>query len=80
MTAKASSYYLALSVDVDRGEATVYLALYDEANVLLVQHRDTWVTFCWTWKDLVEYVERRWLAAGGELANLSRPSPYVDLT
>lgn len=78
--AEPTRYVLVLDVDVANGVADIALNLFDEHGTPLAQLTDNWVTFCWTWKDLVEYVEKRWSLHGGNLPAVSRPSPYVDLT
>jgi hypothetical protein len=81
MTSRASRYNVLLKVDVENGMAEMFLDLLDEHQVLLATYDDKWTTFCWTWKDLVEYIERRYVAAGGDVnGSLLSPSPYVDLS
>lgn len=81
MTDTPRAYRLSLDVDLEGGECSVHLRIYGEENALLSYDHDRWTTFCWTWQDLVRYVETRWQAAGGTLnVSLNRPSPFVDLT
>jgi hypothetical protein len=75
-------YHMSISTEVPSGTVHLYLALYDE-NHDLVQEPITrdWSSFCFTWQDLVHWIEARWVEAGGTLnVSLNRPSPFVDLT
>lgn len=73
-------YILTLDVDVADGMAQMFLEFRTPDGTLIASFDEAWTTFCWTWKDVVEYLERRWAIHGGKATVLSRPSPYIDLT
>jgi hypothetical protein len=54
---------------------------YDEDGVPIETFTSEWTAFCWTWKDLIEWLERRYVECGGTLnVSIHRPSPFVDLS
>jgi hypothetical protein len=75
-------YTLYLNVDVIGGTAAFDLTIYDEHGTEPLHHvtQPITTTFCYTWKDLVEQIERHFMLAGAPNFNLSRPSPYLDLS
>lgn len=79
MTAVPYRYYLTLHVTPTADTASVYVSLWDEAGVFLAEVEGHLALFCTTWQDVAQHVEEVWLAHGGQLPPLSRPSPYVAL-
>lgn len=80
--ATPSSYYMTVSSGVNVGEFRAYVQLYDEDNQPVGPCKTLeGTTFCWTWKDLVLWLEGHFTENGGVLNNaIHRPSPFVDLT
>lgn len=76
-----ATYYLAVHAGPQDPETRIYLAFYDEDHTLVAQETREWTSFCFTWKDLVLWVEDQWMKHGGVLNHsLHHPSPFVDLT
>lgn len=76
-----STYVLTLSVDVDKATVRSTLLILDEDAQVMQEDRHEWSSFCYTWLDLAEMLQRRWVAAGGRSNGaVNSPSPHIDMT
>lgn len=75
-------YYLTVSADIGRATLTTYVTFWDHQDAQVGESsRSDGTSFCFTWKDLVAWLEREFVNHGGVLNDaINRPSPFVDLT
>jgi len=76
-------YVLHLEVDVEDGLCEYSINVYPRYGTTPLHWvaQEEVTTFCFTWRDLADCIERHWKVAGGaENVHLTRPSPFVDFT
>jgi hypothetical protein len=79
--AVATAYTICLHVDVARGMASWWCLLFDDDSQKVGMTEQVVVTtFCYTWQDLADQIERSMSACGHPGSKLSKPSPYIDLS
>jgi hypothetical protein len=80
-TRPTATYTLTVHAGPAIPDVTITAMFYDEDGRILRTYQNEWSAFCWTWQDLILWLEKRYVESGGTLnVSLNRPSPFVDLS